>query len=400
MPFRRLRHGVILGLTLLLGCGAVTGPAPVLPGNPGEPGSPCPRPARPSFYSSQMLFGADIQDGTHLLWAYRIDNQTGALQEMPWSPLPTARGPKVGAADFQGHFLYLGSAGFGNPPRLIEAYELSAQDAAPVQLQTQEFGFPGGIDFDPTGAHLYALDPVGVPRGFAVRCDGTIEELPPPPNIPPIANSFGFKGDSTAQFALVTREDFQDQNANSLHVFRRDSSTGLLTEASSSAFTNTAARFLAVPESGRFFLGTKCTGQNFGGQVFSFEAQTGTVTALPDGFYPGICWAFFDRSARYVATIEKVDPQNQFSTSKVLAVYRLDQSTAELLETHREVLPHTASRVEFDLNNRYLYVSVNTVPTSIHAFAFDVSTGILTPMPGSPFAVPKLFRPMFIVGRP
>jgi 6-phosphogluconolactonase (cycloisomerase 2 family) len=371
---------------------------------------------QPASFSSQILFGVDIQDDDSRLWAYKIDNQTGALQELPWSPLKTFSAPRAATPDFAGNFLYISEeADFSTgAPGAIEVLKMDPQDGVPTSMQKITQIFRRQIAFDPSGAYLYGIDPttstasgehISTMHTYARGCDGTLKEVLPSADGRRTATSFGFK--DSGNFVLLAGEQDEGSSptfANNLDIFRRDANTGVLTLANAQTFTNTSERFIAVPNSGPFFIGVNCSpspGQVLGAQVFSFDPNTATAAPVQGSILANVCLAFFDPTEQYVATIEIGDPSHSAITN-VLSIYRLEKSTGKLIQTDRHMFPGSVIGITFDLNSRFLYASVNTIPTAIYGFSFDQSTGTLNLLPSSPFPAPQpiAFRPMFVVGRP
>lgn len=383
----------VVVLAAVSGCGGSKRNDP-----PQESNQFCAPAAVPTTYSEQYLYGADIQESPYL-WGYKIDNSTGALTAMPWSPIQTFRNPHAGIGHPSGNYLYLVSDNpFQTIDRVLETYSIGA-NGLPTFVQYREFGFPSGIAFDPSGKQLLVGSGFGDTAGPSTATNDrsalqsfTISDtgMPVPTSVVFVklqfGSTFGFKKNGAVVIWGHTSSSVISNGA--VHVYTRSCSTGQPTDKTSFAYDK-GLRFVAVPPDGDYFIGFDCLGPNPGAQVFKLDPVTLSVSAVPNGFIPGVCWLTVSPSGRFLAAAVHENPTDQFSPFDVIVLYRFDAVTGAVAETDRFTIPPDANGVHaetgipvFNSGSKFLYVS--DINNDVLAFQVNETSGKLTPVQGSP----------------
>lgn len=321
----------------------------------------------------------------------------------------------MGIGDPSGQFVYLASNNpFQEIDRVIETYKLNGSADAPEFVKYVSFGYPSGMEFDPSGSQLLIGSGFGDedgPNSETTECCSKLRAFSIGPDGVPIrsnlatisprfGSSFGFKAGGA--FVIWARTNSQAISNGGVHVYQRNCANGEMADKFSLSYDK-GLRFLSVPHTGSFFYGYDCLGPTPGAQLFSFDTSSTTISAVPDGFIPGVCMLRADPQSEYLAAALHRTPTDQYSPWDIFVIYAFDLATGRIRETDRHMFPvepngvHLSpSAIAFDKTGRFVYLAQDG---KIAAFQLDRTNGKLISISGAPFPVPVMFSPMFIVGR-
>jgi len=109
----------------------------------------------PTGHFAYVVNGSSALDFSGSISAYTIDPETGALTQVPGSPVPVGGQPGSVAADPTGQFVYVVGGGLGGDiPGSISAYTIDPETGALTQVPGSPFpvgGQPSSVAADPTG---------------------------------------------------------------------------------------------------------------------------------------------------------------------------------------------------------------------------------------------------------
>lgn len=374
---------------------AVSPPATSLP--PPACGS---TPAQKS-YSQQYFYAGDLWQSP-LLWAFKIDPATGALTEMPWSPMETFNGTLSATMDPSRTYLYLSSRapfGLNNQPIVtLETYLVPGDDSKPQSLGHVESSSSDiTLQFDPQGKLFYELPRSGVGEMFpwTAGLDGTPVRLGSavPLNVA-WPTTYAYK--SVGNLVLVGHGTAIGQPNNSqdgIAVYRQNCATGELTLLKDNIVFD-GANFLNASPNGDFVAGWgveyAVPRMNF---PYRVDPKTGELTALSQVF--GLMQTNFDALGQFA-----VGRLMTGGESDSVAVFRIDPIKG-LVETDRFMLPRFNNDQQrmlsvpiFDLSGKYVYASSGQY---LIALKLDRETGKLAPISGYPQVRQNSFKPSFVV---
>jgi 6-phosphogluconolactonase len=356
--------------------------------------------------ATSFAYVTNAGDGT--ISAYSINSSTGALTALASSPIAVPGGGTYSLAELKvdpsGKFLYVTNTNLVNNVLTsdVYAYAISASDGSLTAVAGSPF--PAGVGsfsltFDASGTHLYtanAFDNNGVGQGtisaYSLNTSTGV--------LTPLANSpYTIAGTNTQPTQIVRAGNFlyvTDQNNNSVEAFAIASGTGALTQnVPGSPFATDVGPFsLAVDPSGSVLYtnngGAIPPGQFSGpGSIsaFTVNSTTGALTPVAGNPLP--------LSAANGITI---DPSGKFllltesSFSPVVngvSVYPINKTTG-VLGTLVAGSPFAtggtnAFSVSIDPTGQFVYVG-NDQSANVSEFTLNSTTGVLTPVAGSPVA--------------
>lgn len=416
----KARWGLLLGagITLALsGCQGLTTAPPSDSSPPATPSLPasCAVPTLPPV-TQQYLFGIDIME-TPNVWAYKIDNQTGALTQMPWSPFQTYNHGTAAAADPSGKFIYIASQAplFGNnTPQTLETFAIS--DGPPVALDRQEAGYALKLDFDPQQKFFYIVDGFRVLnppndgksnsiQAYAPRATGVPERAGEP-----VLNHAGFgsvyaykRSGNLLLIAHVTETDQPQHTRNGVSVFRQDCASGRVSFVAENIFPDMPVLFLAAPATGDLVIAWNASRNPARAWVYRIDPLTGVLTQRPNGIIEGVQrFNFDDPRQQFGVAVMADDPRfaDRFNT---VVLYRIDIAQG-LVEADRyvqaqlppgDVYPESGTPI-FDRTGNFLYVASTS---RLYGFRIDRDLGKLTLLPGFPLTTQTLYYPIFIAAQ-
>lgn len=377
-------------------------PQPVLPPTP-SPTAACGAAATPPAYTQQYIYFGDLRAGP-VLWAFKIDQATGALTEMPWSPMETFNGTLSATMDPTHTYFYLSSRASSTDrlPYTLETYAIPKDDSKPQgRGQVEARASDLNTRFDTRGKFFYQLprSNIGEMIPWSVGANGIPTQAGPaiPLNVAWPTN-YAFK--SNGNLVLVAHGTAAEKPIHSedgIAVYRQNCTTGELTLLKDNIVPD-GANFLNAPPYGEFVAGWgsewPAPRMNF---PYRVNSQTGELTLLPDSQVLGLNQTSFDSSGQFA--VGRIKP---LSGSESVAVFRVDP-TQGLVETDRYTFPVFGSGGErilsvpdFELSGTYIYASSSNY---LVALKLDRDTGKLSLVPGYPEVRRNTFKPSFIVAR-
>jgi 6-phosphogluconolactonase len=326
-----------------------------------------------------FAYVSNAGDGT--LSAYSI-NASGQLAPLALSPIavPGSKQLFQNKIDPSGKFLYVVD---DSVPGGVYGFVIQSDGsllALNGGLPYPTGNAPRSLVFDATGAYLYVLNladnsisafSVAQASGIlAALATYPITEVNPDPQPEQIVRAGNFL--YVAEFAT-----------NSVEVFAITAGSGVLTQGVTGApFATDEGPFsLAVDPSGSV-LYTANVASTAAGSISAF-----TVNALN-----GVLTAVSAQSlAIPVANQISIDPQGKFlfvTENDAVAIYPIAQVTGMLgaaVAAPPFVTGSNPYAVSIDATDQFVYVG-NKGSANVSEFTLDSSTGVMTPMPGSPLA--------------
>jgi 6-phosphogluconolactonase len=320
---------------------------------------------------------------------YKIGVTTGALTLAPGSPFAAGTNPGATAIAPGGRFAYVANKGSNN----ISAYKLNAMTGALTPVAGSPFAMdyspsgPDAITIDPTSKYVYVASGAGVSAFSIDATTGALARVPGSPFATDKSDGFGTASvavDPSGRFAYV------------LNFFRNTiatyaiGATGELTIAGSpldaGQNNNDPGSFKSVtidPKGTFAYVTSPCCVL-----VYAIDATTG---ALAPPAHLGVSPPG-DPGPNGFA----IDPTGKFAYAVVgsrVNAYTLDAATGKLKAVARNFAVHAGTYpygVTIDPAGTFAYVlnpGSSSSATTIAAYRIDASTGALTPLARSPFAV-------------
>jgi 6-phosphogluconolactonase (cycloisomerase 2 family) len=281
-----------------------------------------------------FLYLANTGDST--IAAFSIDPATGRLTPVSGSPFDNGAGSKPEALTFDptGAFLYVANAGTGG----IGVYSVNKSTGVLTALASVTGpSFPAAFTWHPNGKFLYVSDqPLSNPTAGAVwaysinTSTGALTAVPGSPFSTPGTGAHSAAFGANGAYLYVATNNPDAAVPNALTGFRVNSTTGALTLLNGAPFAGiTPKNTVATDQTGAYlYIANEADVEGY-----SISASTGQLTAL-----------------------------SGFPITAGSAAYELT----------------------FDPANKFVYVGEDG-GTSIPVLSFDVATGKLTPIAGSPF---------------
>jgi 6-phosphogluconolactonase len=359
--------------------------------------------ATPGFIYVLTAVGITPTPGT--ISAFSVDPNTGSVASVPGSPFQGEAGQQALTSDPSGKFLYVANAlsTQAASTNSISAFTidpttgaLSPVAGSPFSTGTQED--PSSLAVDSTGKFLYVADPAGDSNfpadvnsiaEFSIDTDtGALTPIAQAPCL----DAAGLAGAANAVAAdPVAGFLFASEALGTVCSYSIDSQ-GMLQQVTGSPFsvsTNITAdpRAIAVDPFGKFVYDANGITNDI--SAFSITPGSGTLTSVPGSpFTPG-------PNANPISLA--MHPLGRFMYVENLGVniigFSIDPSSGALamLSGPPLIVPVALIPPAIDPSGKFLYFvsqNMNGNGNSLSGFAIDASTGALTPLAGSPFAMP------------
>jgi 6-phosphogluconolactonase len=355
--------------------------------------------------ATSFAYVANAGDGS--ISAYSVNSSTGALTALAGSPIALPGAGTNALAEIKvdpsGKFLYVVNDGLTGA---VYAYAINASDGSLTAVAGSPF--PAGVGsfsltFDASGTHLYTANAfdnngVGVGTISAYSLDTSTGVLTPLANSP-----YTIAGTDPEPTQIVRAGNFlyvTDQNNNCVEAFAIASGTGALTQnVPGSPFATDVGPFsLAVDPSGSVLYtnngGAIPPGQFMGaGSISAFTINATTGALIPVAGNPlqisAVNGIGIDPSGKFLFLTE-----SSFSPLvNGVSVYPINKATG-VLGTLVAGSPFAAGgsnafSVSFDPTGQFVYVG-NDQSANVSAFTLNSTTGVLTPVAGSPVAAGNL----------
>lgn len=260
------------------------------------------------------------------IWAFTIDRQNGNLTEMSGSPYdPTVKFETV-TVDQLGKFVYAFAAG------QVYAYsiqsgsgQLTAVTGSPFAAAPSDLSFTAPFDriaISQNDQYLYAGTSAGIFAYSINATNGALTEI----SGSPFGASAGVAGALVAPstgFLYETIMNSSPTDASPIYGYSIDSSTGALTAISGSPFgSNCGGSNLTSPASGQFLFSADCG-------MYQINSNTGALSFLfadPTAPYSG--WAVFDPAGAFLWIVNSQEPC--FDCNIGVTAYQVNANTGTL----------------------------------------------------------------------
>ena len=348
--------------------------------------------ATPAFLYIVNSIGVNTSEGN--MSVYSVDPDTGSLTPVSGSPFAGAPLPTALALAPSSKFLYV-SSGIDNlvPAPVISAFSLDPSTGAPSPVSGSPFvsGLaPASLAIDSTGKFLYSADESGTNDSISeFTIDAASGALTPIAQTQCLqvagqgGTAGGLASDPVAGF-LFAAEVLDSVCSYSIN------SQGMLEQVTGSPFpvaTFSSPHSIVVDPSGKFVYTGNTESQNI--SAFTITPGSGTLTPVPGSpFAPG---SNIDPNALAMDPLDRFLYAFNFDIG--ILGFSIDQSTGALSQISGASLTPPGSLIPpaIDPSGKFLYVVTGTqggTAMALAGYAIDASTGTLTPVAGSPFALP------------
>jgi 6-phosphogluconolactonase len=327
-------------------------------------------------HTPAFLYAAN--HGANTISGFTVNPTTGTLTPISGSPFPTPTGDTSIAVSRDFRFLYAADFGLNQ----ISAFSVNSDGSLSPLLGTP---FPVGngpvsVVTHPTADFLYVSNQ-GSGEVMAFVID------------PELTSGSSVAIGNALLFGTITSDGtrfYQTVSALAqIAAFTVSTTNGSLTPVSGSPFpTGFFPRTIAVDPAGKFLYATISSsfmGTSTAVYAYIIDATSGALTAVPGSPFPAgenPVSAAVDVSGRFLFVANNADSANGNSVS----AFSIDPSTGVL--TAIPGSPFAASPfplfVAVDPSGQYVYVGLDSSP-GIAAFVINQTTGALAPMAGGPF---------------
>jgi 6-phosphogluconolactonase len=323
-----------------------------------------------------FLYAANI--ATNSISGFTVNPASGVLAPVSGSPFPTPTGDTCIAVDRDFKFLYAADFGLNQ----VSAFSVNGNGSLSALMGTP---FPAGngpvsVVTHPTADFLYVSN-----QGSGEVTTYIID--------PELTQSSSVAIGNAPLFGTMTSDGthfYQTVSALAqISVFSVDATNGSLTPVSGSPFsTGFFPRTIAIDPAGKFLyvtISSSFKGTSTSVYAYGIDAATGALTAIsgsPFSAGENPVSAAVDVSGRFLFVANNANTANGNSVS----AFSIDPGTGVLTAVPGS--PFAASpfplSVATDPSGQYVYVGLDTSP-GIAAFVMNQNTGALTPIAGSPF---------------
>jgi DNA-binding beta-propeller fold protein YncE len=360
--------------------------------------------------SPKFLYSSDYAD--NLVYEYSIDAATGVISPTSQVYIAAGLGPGRMASDKGGYRLYVIDVGSSE----LSAYFINRDNGTLQPVPGSPFALtakPTAVAVHPSGDFVYVTLDNSYVTAFAVQSDGSLATVSGSP--------FATKGyptavivDPTGYYVFVS--DDPSTSSGYVDAYVVNTTTGALApvhgepylipvknQSKNSCFPappgpGSAATDLAIePGRHRLLVPGWCDGQvveyNINETTGALSSTSGSPDVVPDpcpNCTPGVVSIAVDPLNRWWYLYENVGVPLSMSYSALTTF----KSTT--LKTNGSVL-QCGDLVRADPSGKFVYAIGNTTgnsicgasPGAILGFSVNQSTGLLTPLPGSPWASPN-----------
>lgn len=374
-----LAFPVLFPILLSIGCGQGA-----MTSNPNPMPGPTPSPA---VTNPNNFVYITVNDAS-MIAGLKVD-PSGNMSAIAGSPFPAPEGP-VGLARTQ-DFLFVGSAGLlplTSDKSVITTFRLDQTTGAITQVAVVHTLFPYNLAVDPFGRFLYATHPDGV-AVFTIGASGGLTPIPGSPFGDPsdISDMQGpLTVHSSGKFLYSTGWPSGHGTSPSTVFASIDQASGTL---SNGQMIGPDTLSQAITPDGKFMVTANWDGGLEDGLcTFSLDSGTGAPSGASLGGKP-VTPIECISTAAYVANVA-VSPDNSLVAAAVggaVSVFKL--ANGRLSQVAGSPFPSSSppTLLSFSRDGKFLFGigPLNTItPAGFTAFRVDVSSGTLTPVPGTP----------------
>ena len=336
--------------------------------------------------SSSFAYVSNAGDGT--LSAYSINPTTGALTALAGFPVGVPGSGQIYETkiDPSGKFLYVvDDVASGK----VYAFSINQSNGSLTAVAGSPFAAGSGsqsLAFDVTGSYLFVanFNDATISAFSLDASTGVLKQLSTSPYSTLGANSQPSQIATIGNYLYVA-----DFGTNTVEFFTIAAGTGELARpiTETPATTGPAPAGLAINPSGSvLYTANSGAGQNRGISAFTVDSSTGALTSIAG-----------NPLAIPVAGYISIDPQGKFlfvpeansiTGSVGLAVYPIDATTAALGRASTGSPFATGTNpysVSIDPTGDFVYVA-NDQSANVSEFTLNSTTGVLSPVMGSPVA--------------
>jgi DNA-binding beta-propeller fold protein YncE len=346
--------------------------------------------------NASFAFVANMNSNT--ISGFSLDPRSGALSPLVGSPFAVGTGPEFMAADPTGKFLVVANSGSGD----VSVFQITSQTGTLTAVPGSPFPAgtrPEGVAVDPGGKFVFvanqASNSISV---FNLAANGWLSPAPGSPF--PAAHPFGLAVNPSGK--VLYANNFPDSMAadlNTVSTFQIASNGALTPLAGSPSATANSPGFassigMAVDPQGKFLFVADHMAQAI--VPFDIAASTGALTpasALPTP--AASCGVGCHNNSLRVT----VHPNDQF-----VYATNVQAGTVSAFSIVTGGMSHIADfstgqhpfGIAVDPSGSFLYVA-NKVDNNVSAFSVSTSTGMLSPLNGSPVRTGNAPTDMVIV---
>jgi 6-phosphogluconolactonase len=337
--------------------------------------------------------------GSGTVSAFSIDATTGALSPVAGSPFASGVTPRTAAASNSGTSLYVTNEGSAAAPPRISAYTINATTGALVSVAGSPFDVstpppPSALTplgrplLHPSGSIVYVSSAASAAL-YGATVDAASGSLTPLPSFP-IGTGLG-RGVFTANgnVLFMPHDSLNGGADGAIAAYSVHQSSGVLTSIGVFPTAGRVPAGVALnPEGTLLFVPNAASGTI---AVFRVDSMSGTLTAAAG--------SPFDWGVDTIPAIVTVHPFRNFvyatnsfvfsnPTTSSVSAFQFDATSGVL--TPIAGSPFTtgggqAGVARIEPSGKFMYVS-NHFSATVQAYAIDQTSGALTSLPGSPFA--------------
>jgi 6-phosphogluconolactonase len=285
----------------------------------------------------------------------------------------------------------------------VSAYSIDSLTGALTEVSSVP-GAHGGTDLasTPSGSYLYAIDQpsVGI-DALSVSKTGSLSAIAGSPFAFPEVNPFLLSGiaiDSTGKFLYSA-----DAGSNSVAGFTIDGTSGALNPIRGGVVsTDTEPRVMALDPASKFLFVTNEIGGSI--SAFTLNSSTGVLTAVPGSPYPIDPNDNNTQPASIAVHTSGKFVYTALFNANGVAAFSIDSTTGALTSIAGSPFAVGSNQITesnwiaIHPSGKFLY-TMNLVDAAVVAFAIDPTSGALSPVAGSPFTSPPgPFGPVGVQG--
>jgi DNA-binding beta-propeller fold protein YncE len=376
---------------MLAGCGGsqppIAAPGAMPPSTADTQSSPA-RSARRPRAGAEFAYVANLYSNN--VFAYAINASSGALTQVKGSPFAASYGSDSVAVDPTGKFAYVANAGprSGHDPGNVSGYAINARSGALTQVPGSPLVagvIPSGVATDPAGKFVYVTNyGSNNVSAFAINArTGALRQVKGSPfKAGFLPNAVAI--DPTGKYAYVADFGYNYYYPGDISAYVINTRSGALTKVQGSPFkADYRPDSLAIDPSGKFAYVVNYGSLNV--SAYAINANTGALTQLPGspfgaGLDPFGVAIHPSGTFAYVANSGEDD----------VSAYTINASSGALTQVRGSpfVAGSIPDAVAIDPAGKFAYVTNEAAGGygSVSAYTINASTGTLTKVQGSPFA--------------
>jgi 6-phosphogluconolactonase len=323
--------------------------------------------------------------GSGTVSAFAVSS-SGSLSAISGSPFAAGAGAEFMALDKVHNFLFVANQSANS----LSAFAVNTGTGMLSAVPGSPFATgatPLGIAVDPMGKFVFVANQNGNSVSvFTINgANGSLTAVPGSP-FTGVTSPFGLAVDPSGAFLFISNFDGNAGTGNTVSTFSINAGTGTLTSADPSLATSTPAGITApigIVSDGKFLF----VGNHMAESVvpFSIKETSGALSPLAALPAPASgCGVSCHHNPLRLA----VDPMDKFIywtnvQAGTLSAFNINNGS--LMAISEVSTGQHPFGLAFDPSGALLYV-VNKADNSISGFSVNTSTGMVAPLPGSPFA--------------